>query len=279
MKQSNLARDTMLLFWRGFRAGVRTPVTAFIFPIALPLLTMLCASEMNRQITALPIFPEHPYIAYLSPGILLLVPMIGTGYAATGLVVDVSTGFLDRIRLVSTRPSAVIFAKLLFEAVRVIPAGAVVLDVSVALGARLGHGVVSVAGVLGLMVLWSIAYSGIFYFIGLRTMSPQAPIALLPLAIPVLLASPTMVPRVLLSGWLHAIAGWNPYTYLVAAARTLMAGTPIDISAVGKAVAISLAILVITQSLVMVALRKVVSGSADSGMGAVSRRLISQQST
>jgi ABC-2 type transport system permease protein len=258
MKPSNLARDTTLLFWRGLRAGLRSPLTAFIFPIVFPLLAMIFVSQLYGQITKLPAFPDHSYIAYVAPGTLLLVPMMGAGYAATGLVIDAHTGFLDRIRLLPTRASATVFAKLLFEAVRVLPAGAVVLAVSVALGASAGHGVVTVAGVLGLIVLWSMAYSGLFYFIGLRTLSAQAPIALLPLALPVLFASTALMPRALLPGWLRTTADWNPYTYLVGGARTLMAGNSIDVTAVGKAVAVSIAILVVTQILVLGTFHRVV---------------------
>lgn len=257
MRPSNLARDTMLLFWRGLRAGLRAPLTAFIFPVLFPVLTMIFVSQLYGEITRLPAFPLHPYVAYLMPGTLMLVPMIGTGYAATGLVIDAQTGFLDRIRLLPTPVSAVVFSKLLFEAVRVIPAGAVVLDISVLLGAGVAHGAVSVAGVLGLMVLWSMAYSGLFYFIGLRTLSAQAPIALLPLALPVLFASTALVPKVLLSGWLAAIADRNPFTYIVAGARTLTTGSTIDLGTVGKAVAVALVVLVVTQLLVLGAMRRV----------------------
>src|SRR2546429_4069761 len=115
----------MLLFWRGLKVALRTPLTAFVFPAVFPLLTMIFVAQSTKRLTSLPLFPDHPYIAYLAPGTLLLVPMIGAGYAATGLVIDLNSGFLDRLRLLPTRPSAIIFAKLLFEAIRVLPAGIV----------------------------------------------------------------------------------------------------------------------------------------------------------
>jgi ABC-2 type transport system permease protein len=257
MRPSNLARDTMLLLGRGLRVSLRAPVSAFIFPIVFPLLTMIFVSQLTARITSLPIFPYHPYIAYLAPGTLLLVPMIGAGYAATGLVIDANTGFLDRIRLLPTRTSAILLAKLLFEAIRVLPAGIIMLAVSVALGAYAGHGLVTVAGVLALIVLWSMAYSGLFYFVGLRTLSAQAPVALLPLALPVLFSSTALVPPALMPGWLSTVARWNPYSYLVGGARTLMTGNPVDLAAIAKAVAVALAILVITQLLVRSALHRI----------------------
>jgi ABC-2 type transport system permease protein len=257
-KPSNLPRDTALLFWRGLRAGLRSPVTAFGFPIIFPLLAMVLVSQLFGQITKLPAFPDPSYIAYVAPGTLLLVPMMGAGYAATGLVIDAHTGFLDRIRLLSARSAAAVLAKLLFEAVRVLPAGAVVMGVSVAMGAHLDHGAVSVAGVLGLIVLWSMAYSGLFYLIGLRTLSAQAPIALLPLCLPVLFCSTALMPRTLLPAWMRTASDWNPFTYLVAGARTLMDHGPIDGGTVGKAVLIAAAVLVITQVLVLLSFRRVV---------------------
>jgi ABC-2 type transport system permease protein len=257
-KPSNLPRDTALLFWRGLRAGLRSPVTAFGFPIIFPLLAMVFVAQLYGQITKLPAFPDPSYIAYVAPGTLLLVPMMGAGYAATGLVIDAHTGFLDRIKLLSARSAAAVLAKLLFEAVRVLPAGAVVMGVSVAMGAHLDHGAVSAAGVLGLIVLWSMAYSGLFYLIGLRTLSAQAPIALLPLCLPVLFCSTALMPRALLPAWMRVASDWNPFTYLVAGARTLMDHGPIDGGAVGKAVLIAAVVLVITQALVLLSFRRVV---------------------
>lgn len=261
MKPPNLAYDTVLLFRRALQVGLRTPLSAFIFPIVFPLLTMIFVSQLTGRITELPVFPVHPYIAYLAPGTLLLVPMIGAGYAATGLVVDVNTGFLDRIRLLPTRVSAIIFAKLVFEAVRVLPAGAVVLAVSVVMGASVGHGAVTVAGVLGLIMLWSMAYSGLFYIVGLRTLSAQAPITLLPLALPLLFSSTALLPRTLMYGWLSTIAAWNPYSYLVGGTRALMTTSPIDVTALGKAIAVALAILLLTQVLVLATFRRVMRAS------------------
>jgi ABC-2 type transport system permease protein len=105
------------------------------------------------------------------------------------------------------------------------------------------------------------AYSGLFYLIGLRTLSAQAPIALLPLCLPVLFASTALMPRAMLPDWLSTTSDWNPFTYLVAGARTLMADTTIDLTTVGKAVAVALGVLIVTQGLVLLGFRTVVKAN------------------
>ena len=257
MRPSNPGRDTALLFCRGLRAALRMPLSAFVFPAVFPLLTMIFVSQLTAKIASLPAFPSRPYIAYLAPGTLPLVPMIGAGYAATGLVTDVTSGFLDRIRLLPTSCGAIIAGKLTFEAFRVLPAGMVVLAASVAMGASDGHGAITVLGMLSLIMLWSMAYSGLFYIIGLRTLSPQAPLALLPLALPLYFASTALVPRALMSSWMSTVARWNPYSYLVGGARALMTSGPVDLTPILEAAAVALVILAITQTLVLVTFRGV----------------------
>ena len=55
-------------------------------------------------------------------------------------------------------------------------------------------------------------------------MSPQAPVALLPLALPVLFVSQALMPTVFLPSWLKVAIQMNPYSHVVWAASTLMYG-------------------------------------------------------
>ena len=117
---------------------------------------------------------------------VLLTGMMGAGYSATALVIDVRSGYLDRLRVLPVHPVAIVLGRLLFDMVRVLPAGALVLAVSVALGGEVRGGLLGAVAILGLLALWSLAYSGIFYAVGLRTVNPQAPFALLPIFVPLM---------------------------------------------------------------------------------------------
>ena len=65
---------------------------------------MLVAKTLYR-VTDLPGFPTDNYAEWMTPAIMLTA-MTGVGYAATSLVIDIQSGFLDRLRLLDVRPPA-----------------------------------------------------------------------------------------------------------------------------------------------------------------------------
>jgi ABC-2 type transport system permease protein len=242
-------RGTWVLFSRAMVVGLRTPVFGFVFPIVFPVAILVFVSQMYAKIIVLPGFPTTSYAAYLGPAAVTVIPMMGAGYGATGLIIDEQTGFLDRLRLFPITAGSIVGAKSLFEIARIIPAFVVVLALSVFMGAPLIHGALSVLVLLVIVALWSVAYSGLFYLVGLRSRNPQAPVALLPLVVPLLFVSSALMPRGLLPGWLQVIVGLNPYTYVADAARSAMTGPLTVRPLVEGLVAIAL-VLVLTQIIV-----------------------------
>jgi len=257
---SKLIRDVGLILRRSVREGLRNPAFAFLFPAVFPLFIIVLTSQTFRNVVHLPGFPGiRPYAAYEAPAVLFLTAMMGAGYSATGLVVDSQTGFLDRLRLLPVRPAAIFLGRLLFDAVRVIPAFFFVLGASLALHARVDSGVAGVAVLLALVVYWSVAYNGLFFLVALRTKNAQAPLAVVPLFMPMMFMSTAYVPRGQLPGWLQAVSDWNPYSHLIEAARGFMTGTPAG-SQIGKALLGATVILVITQVLTLRSFRVLVRG-------------------
>jgi ABC-2 type transport system permease protein len=255
-----LLRDVWLLLHRSIREGIRNPAFAFLFPTVFPLFIILLTSQSFRDVVNLPGFPAiRPYAAYEAPAVLLLTAMMGAGYSATGLVVDTQTGFLDRLRMLPVRPTAILLGRLLFDAVRTIPAFVVVLLVSFTLQARLDSGLPGALFLLGLTLFWALAYNGLFFVVALRTQNAQAPLAVVPLFMPMMFMSTAYVPRGNLPHWLQVVSDWNPYTHLLEGSRVFMTGTPAW-TPVWKAFVAAAVILVITQAFTVRAFRVLVRG-------------------
>ncbi|QFU90580.1 ABC transporter permease [Amycolatopsis sp. YIM 10] len=251
---------TVALLRRNLREGVRSPVIAFIFPVLFPLFLITLVASSYERMAFIPGFPVRPYAAYMAPGLLLFTGMMGSGYSATALMLDAQTGFLDRLRLQPVRPLSILLSRLLFDAIRVIPAVAVVLVVSVVLGARIDHGWLGVLGLLVFCCVWSVAYGGLFYVVALRTGNPQAPLAMAPLSVLLLFASPAAAPPFLLQDWLETVSAWNPFTYVIEGLRALMTG-PLEGStdtALLRAGLVLLVLTVLTQLIVVPSFRRLV---------------------
>jgi len=249
-----------LLLFRNLREGRRNPVLAYALPVIIPLAVLVLVAKTLYRVTDLPGFPTHNYAEWMTPAIIMLTAMTGVGYAATSLVIDIQSGFLDRLRLLDVRPPALLLSRVLFDVVRVVPAGAALLVVGLLLGMDLREGALGVVLLFGLLVLWAVAYGGLYFVVALTTGNAQAPLALAPLFLPLQFISTQFVPRTLLPGWTQAVAAWNPFTYMVDASRALTTG-PLTVAPVAKAVAVAVVMLVVTQTGSLLAYRRTVGGS------------------
>ena len=128
------------------------------------------------------------------------------------------------MRLLPIRSTAILLGRLGFEAVRVLPAAAIVLVAAVALGARYDGGVFGVVFILGLVALWAMAWNSLFYVVALRTLNTQAPLALQPMFWPVFFFSGAMVPDEVMPEWIERVGSFNPFTHILEAARMFMDG-------------------------------------------------------
>jgi ABC-2 type transport system permease protein len=220
-----LAHQSRLVFGRSLRAGLREPALAFVFPIAFPLLIIGLFSQVYARVADLPGFPAGSYLGWMAPAVVLMAAMFGAGHSALGLVRDLQTGFLDRLRLLPVRPAALMLGRLAFDMTRVTAAGLAVLAVAVALGAPMRGGPLAVLAITALLAGWTLAYAGLYYLVGLRARSPEALTALVPLFLPISLLSTAYVPAALLPGWVRTAAAVNPYSHVVDSVRAAMTGT------------------------------------------------------
>jgi ABC-2 type transport system permease protein len=234
-----------LLLVRNLREGSRNPVLAFGIPVVIPLASLVLVATTLERATDLPGFPTDNYAEWMTPAIVMLTAMTGVGYAATSLVIDIQSGFVDRLRLLETRPAALLLSRVLFDVVRVLPAGVAVLVVGAALGTDLNAGVGGVLGLFALLTLWAVAYGGLYFVVALTTRNPQAPLALAPMFLPLQFLSTQFFPSPLLPHWVQIAARWNPFTYMVDASRALTTG-PFSAQPVIRAFAVAFAVLTVT---------------------------------
>jgi ABC-2 type transport system permease protein len=228
------------------RLGRRDPAIAFLFPVLFPVFMIGLFSQVYRNVAQVPGFPATNYVTWIAPGVLLMAAMFGAGHSALGLVTDAQTGFLDRLRLLPVSPAALLLGRLLFDVARVTVAGLLVLVVTVALGANLAGGIPGVAGTLILLALWTLAYGGLYYAVGLKSLKPEALAGLVPLFLPISLLSTAYIPRDLLPRWVQIAASLNPYTYVVEGVRHLMTGTA-DLATLAAAAAAATLVIALTQ--------------------------------
>jgi ABC-2 type transport system permease protein len=213
-----------LVFRRESAAAGRDPGPAFVLPATPALLMTVVFTALFDRISEAQGYGGGDYDAFLLPGVVVLVALLGAGATSASLAADLRSGYFDRLRLLPARPVVQLTGRLLFEATRLLPGTAAVLALGLLLGGRNDNGPAGVVAVVALVSLLGVAYSGVFYAVAIRTRDPQTPLQLQPLGLPLAFLSTALVPLAVMPTWAETLARYNPVTPVVDASREALVG-------------------------------------------------------
>ena len=166
------------------------------------------------------------YVNYLLPGILLITVASGVAYTSLRLYTDVSGGMFERFQSMPIARSAVLWAHVLTSLIANLVSLVLVVLVALAIGFRSGAGVAAWLGVLGILVLFTLALTWLAVSAGLVARSPDGagafayPLLFLPFL------SSAFVPTTGMSGPVQWFAEHQPVTSTVDTLRDLYADQP-----------------------------------------------------
>ncbi|MDE3202833.1 MAG: ABC transporter permease, partial [Acidobacteriota bacterium] len=200
--------DTKALLVRSLRHILRSPdtiITTALTPIAmLVMFVYVFGGSINTG--------GVKYVDYLLPGILLITVASGVAYTAVRLYTDVAGGIFERFQSMPIARSAVLWGHVLTSLVANLVSLVLVVVVAVAMGFRSGAGVVAWLGVVGIVVLFTLALTWLAVIPGLVAKSPDGagafayPLLFLPFV------SSAFVPTARMPGPVRAFAQHQPVT-------------------------------------------------------------------
>ena len=165
-----------VLYMRNLRQVPRIP-TVLVFGIAMPVIQLLLlGSVFSSTIDN----PQHPYFgesyyAFIAPAIILLTAVLGMANSSAAFIVDLRTGYFDKLRTTPASAGAVIAARLLAEMTRVALQSLLILLLAILLGARLSTGVLGGLAMVVAAVLFGAMTTGLIVMIlAMKTKSDQA---------------------------------------------------------------------------------------------------------
>ena len=168
------------------------------------------------------------YVDFLMAGIFVQTVAFGSMTTGIGLAEDLQKGLVDRLRSLPMSRSAVLTGRTVADLARNAFVILVMLVVGLLVGFRPEAGVTGWAAAVGLLLLFSFAFSWIAATIGLLVRSVEAVqqasfIWLFPLTF----ASSAFVQTNGMPGWLRAFADNQPITQVVDAVRGLLLDQPV----------------------------------------------------
>jgi len=215
--------DVLVLTRRSLARIAREPETLMDVTIQPVIFVLLFAYVFGSAIV---IPGGGNYHEYLIGG-MLAMGIAGTAPGtAVALVTDMSTGLIDRFRALPMSRSAVLAGRTIADLVTQALGALVVAGVGLAIGWRVHTGPADVAAAFGLALLFGYAFTWAGACLGMVLRSPEAAQQLgFVLFLPLMFISNAFVPTQGMPGWLQAVANWNPFSALAAAARHLF-GNP-----------------------------------------------------
>jgi ABC-2 type transport system permease protein len=192
------------------------------------------------------------YKAFQVPVVIMFA--VTGGSAGMNLVVDIESGYFDKLLLTPANRLAILLGAMGADFVRVFVQGLFVVVCAMAAGTDIATGVPGALLLAAIASLWGLAYSAIGFAIALKTGNPQATMNTWIFQIPLVFLSTAFAPLDALSGWLKTVATYNPVTYFFRGLRSLaMVGW--DASEIGVALGTACGFGAVTISVAFLALR------------------------
>lgn len=171
--------------------------------------------------------PGMSYVNYLMAGILAQTLIFACMTSGIGLAYDLQKGLIDRFRSLPMSRSAVVAGRTLTDLLRGILAVVIMFVVGLAVGFRPEGNALDWLIGIGLLLLFSFAFSWIGVTIGMAVRTPEAvQAALFVFVFPLTFASSAFVPVETMPSWLQGFTKNQPLSKVIDMLRNVFLGQP-----------------------------------------------------
>lgn len=222
-------RNFGLMYLRNMRQFPRIPIV-LVFGIVMPVIQLLLFGNLFSGVTELPAYkinyPDVKYQSYIVPAVLLFTIFVGMANSSAALIVDLRTGYFDKLRTTPARPWQIFTARMFAEMTRVALQGVLVLLIAIAFGATVKTGFVGALFMIVLATVFSACVAGLGVMaLAMKTKSDQATQSAFPLFFVLMFLSTAFNAKEAISNeTMRTIIGYNPVDFLVRSLRELMIG-------------------------------------------------------
>jgi ABC-2 type transport system permease protein len=214
-----LLRDTWLVFGRYFELFLRNPVWVAVGVIQ-PLMYLVLFAPLLEPMTSMAGFPPGGAYNVFVPGMLIQLGLFGASGVGFGLIAELRMGVVERMRVTPVSRVAMLFGRALRDIVVLLIQAALLILLALPFGLRVDPFGTLVA--LGLVALIGLGTASVAYAVALRVASEDAYAPIVFTAtLPLLLLSGVLLPLSFAPAWLRTLAGFNPLSYAVDAARAV----------------------------------------------------------
>jgi len=208
------------LFIRGLKQSLR-PWAALLPSLIMPAFFLIVFSSAFQGITKLPGFTSTSYLVFYAPVALLQAIFFSSGDAGIDMVVDITSGYMDKLMVAPIRPFSIIIGKLIAVGIRASVQVTIVVLLILLMGGKIATGFPGYIVIVLLGAFFGMAWSGFGMTIALLTKNQRATQSSFILLFPFTFITTAQLPLSLLSGWYKIAVELNPITYVLEGFRAL----------------------------------------------------------
>lgn len=226
-----MVSEVVAIFHRWNTKLLRQPIFLF-FSLIQPLVWFLLFTQAFSAIgniqgpgfTFSSLTGTSSYITFFTAAVIIQTIASSALQAGIGMVNDLDSGFMDKMRVAPISKSAILFGKLFSDAISTMIQVIIILLIGFALGVTIASGFLGVLMILVLAATFGIAWSGISIFVALTTKNSQTTLSVgLLTTFPLLFLSASVMPLKLLpTNGVQQVAKVNPFTFIAQAFQNLI---------------------------------------------------------
>ena len=215
-------RQTNQVALRSIRALLRQPAYIGI-SLFQPIIWLLLFGALFKRTADIPAFTGGSYIAFLTPGVIVMLAISSAGWVGMGFIEDINRGTMDRLLVSPIWRGALNLGSVAQSVLSIVLQSLIVVALSLAVGARF-HGIAGVLVLVGIAGLLGAIFASLSNGVAVLSRQRETLIGVVTLVtLPLTFLSSALMQQSLLPGWIRWIARFNPVNWAAEAGRSAAA--------------------------------------------------------
>jgi ABC-2 type transport system permease protein len=232
-RRTGFVGHTRFITGRWLRAQYRQPAL-IAFTLIQPAIWLLLFGQLFKGVVNIPGFSDSSYIAFLTPGIVMMTALMNSGWSGTTFIADMERGVMDRMLASPVSRGGLMAGQLISNATTTLIQTVLVFGIGMAAGARFDGGVAGYAVTVVASMLVGTAFGSLSNAVALLTRQQEALIGISQfVSLPLTFMSSIMIDPAVAPHWVNVAARYNPVDWAVIAARQALSTNP-DWSSVAR---------------------------------------------
>jgi ABC-2 type transport system permease protein len=225
MNSTYIFSDIYWVFWRDIKKFAQQKARIMML-IVQPLVWLVLMGNSMTGLTRNPVAAKMlgtgNYLAFMTPGIMIMTALFGGVFGGTSILWDRRLGFLNKMLSAPIHRAAIPLGKLASIGLQSMMQAFLIALVSVLLGVHFITGIPGIIALVFIAGIFGMIMAGISLALAANLKSIESLMAISNfLTMPLMLTSNAMFPISAMPSWLSVIARVNPLSYAVSAMRTI----------------------------------------------------------